>query len=76
MKLINRMTRYALITLCVLMPQQLTFAHNKVVVIPMAGDDVPAVIEPTAPVAKVDPDQTDYTLMANTTIDIITGLEW
>jgi len=51
-------------------------AHNNVVVIPMAGDDVPAELTPSTPVAKVDTSQSDYTIMANTVIDNITKLEW
>lgn len=62
------------ITLCLLTPMQLSYAQNKVVVIPLAGDDT--LPDPTAPVAKVDPSQADYTLTANTTIDNTTGLEW
>ena len=60
--------------LCVLASPQLSQAQNKVVVIPLSGDD--AELEPTAPVAKVDPDQTDYTMGTLTVIDNITGLEW
>ena len=63
-----------LIVFCVTIPMQLSYAHNKVVVVPLAGDDAPP--EPTAPLAKVNPGQTDYTIMASTVIDKITGLEW
>lgn len=70
----STMVRFFLITLCVFVPQQLSYAQNKVVVIPLFGDDTPQ--EPTAPVAKVDPSATDYTIMSLTTIDNITGLEW
>ena len=49
-------------------------AHNKVVVIPMAGDDLTA--EPTTPLAKDVPSQSDYTIGIDTVIDNITGLEW
>lgn len=51
-------------------------AHNKVVVIPMAGDD--AKIEPFAPVAKDGPPDADYTIKPpyTTVIDNITGREW
>lgn len=51
-------------------------AHNKVVVIPMAGDDVPAELTPSSPIAKVNPNQSDYIIGALTVIDKITGLEW
>ena len=64
----------ALIMLCVLAAPQLSQAQNKVVVIPLFGDD--AELEPTAPVTKVDPNPTDYTIGALTVIDNITGLEW
>lgn len=49
-------------------------AHNKVVVIPMAGDD--AKIKPFAPLAAESPADSDYTLGQNTVIDNVTGLEW
>ena len=53
-------------------------AHNQVVVIPMAGDDVevPAELTPTTPIANVDTSQADYTIAALTVIDNITKLEW
>ncbi len=55
-------------------------AHNKVVVVPMAGDDVivevPAELTPTTPIANVNTNQNDYTISALTVIDKITGLEW
>ncbi len=47
------------------------YAHNKVVVIPMAGDD-----EPFAPITANSPVQGNYTIYADTVIDNITGLEW
>ena len=49
-------------------------AHNKAVVIPMAGDDI--MPEPTAPLAKNSPPDSDYTQNADTVVDNITGLEW
>ena len=51
-------------------------AHNKVVVIPMAGDDLPAKLTPSTPIANVDTNQNDYTIGSLTVIDNITGLEW
>ena len=51
-------------------------AHNRVVVIPLAGDDVPAELTPTTPVAKVNTEQGDYTIMNTTVIDTTTQLEW
>jgi Protein of unknown function (DUF1566). len=53
-------------------------AHNNVVVIPMAGDEieVPAELTPSTPIANVDTSQNDYTISALTVIDKITGLEW
>jgi len=60
-------------------------AHNRVVVIPMAGDDVPAELTPTTPVAKVDPESSDYTfsffvggifIFLPTVFDRTTELEW
>lgn len=49
-------------------------AHNKVVVIPMAGDDKPTL--PAGRVAADSPDEGDYYVTANTAIDHATGLEW
>ena len=51
-------------------------AQNRVVVIPMAGDDVPAELTPTTPVAKVNTEQGDYMIMNTTVIDTTTQLEW
>ena len=60
-------------------------AQNRVVVIPMAGDDVPAELTPTTPVAKINPGSSDYiftTSIGNfplslpTVFDKTTGLEW
>jgi len=51
-------------------------AHNRVVVIPLAGDDVPAELTPTTPVAKVNTTQGDYMIMNTTVIDTTTQLEW
>ena len=51
-------------------------AQNRVVVIPMAGDDVPAELTPTTPVAKVNTEQGDYTIMNTTVIDTTTQLQW
>lgn len=55
--------------------------ETKVVVIPMAGDDVK--LEPFAPLASPSPPDSDYTINGNspnpsdqTVIDKITGLEW
>ena len=47
---------------------------TKVVVIPMAGDDI--VPKPFAPLTKQSPPSTDYIITASTVIDRITGLEW
>jgi len=47
-----------------------------VVVIPLAGDDVPAELTPTTPVAKVNTTQGDYMIMNTTVIDTTTQLEW
>ncbi len=48
------------------------YAHNKVVVIPLAGDD----IMPFAPLTAHSPVQGDYTISADTVVDKVTGLEW
>jgi len=50
--------------------------HNKIVVIPMAGDDVPAQLTPSMPVTKTDPGVSDYTINELTVTDNITQLEW
>lgn len=56
------------------------YAQNRVVVIPMAGDDVivevPAELTPTTPIANDDTNQNDYTIGALTAIDNVTKLEW
>ena len=51
-------------------------AHNNVVVIPLAGDDVSAKLTPTTPIAKVDPNQSDYDIGILTVFDNTTKLEW
>jgi len=55
-------------------------AHNRVVVVPLAGDDVivevPAELTPTTPVANISPSQSDYTIDVLTVIDNTTKLEW
>ena len=68
-------TSLALVTLMVCLLNT-AHAHNNVVVIPMAGDDVPAELTPTMPVANVATSASDYTISANTVIDNITKLEW
>lgn len=50
------------------------FAHNKVVVVPMAGDDITP--PPLAPLTAISPPNSDYILGALSVIDKITGLEW
>lgn len=49
-------------------------AHNKVVVIPMTGDD--AALEPFAPITSDSPQNGDYIIGTATVVDKITGLEW
>ena len=49
-------------------------AANKVVVIPMAGDDI--IPSPFRPLTAASPPDTDYTITANTVVDKKTGLEW
>lgn len=51
-------------------------AHTQVVVIPLAGDDVPAERIPTTPIANIAISQDDYIIGLLTTIDNITKLEW
>lgn len=64
-----------LMTLSLLIPMESTHAQNKVVVIPLLGDDAPS-LGPTAPIVKVSPSRTDYTIMDDTVIDNVTRLEW
>ncbi|MFT6005601.1 MAG: hypothetical protein ACI9SX_000568, partial [Pseudoalteromonas tetraodonis] len=40
--------KISLLALSALFSSQVTLAHNKVVVIPMAGDDIPAISHPVA----------------------------
>jgi len=69
--------------LCMLAPIQSGYAHNKVVVVPMAGDDV-VVLEPSTPVANVDTNADDYelrfdpgpTVIVTSVFDKTTKLEW
>jgi len=51
-------------------------AHNKVVVIPMAGDTVYVTPDPFRPLAPHSPPNSNYTIGANTVVDKTTGLEW
>lgn len=64
----------AIVMLFMILISSVTMAHNKVVVIPMNGDDVAP--EPFAPVAKDSPLVSDYNIKAYTVTDNITGLEW
>ena len=68
----------ALLTLTVALFSLGVYAHNKVVVIPMAGDPPP--LEAVTPVAPVDTAASNYTVMLNagdnTVLDKTTGLEW
>ena len=51
------------------------FAHNNVVVIPMAGDDI--VPKPTSPLTKESPPNSDYIVNGLiSVVDKVTGLEW
>ena len=53
------------------------WAHNKVVVIPMAGDDITP--DPFRPVAPHSPQESNYTITFGslfTAVDETTGLEW
>jgi len=67
-------------TLVLFLSANAASAQNKVVVIPMAGDDVivevPAELTPTTPIANVVTSQADYIINAVTVIDNITKLEW
>ncbi|NND83207.1 MAG: DUF1566 domain-containing protein [Gammaproteobacteria bacterium] len=65
----------AFIALFILLCVSSAHGHNKVVVVPLGGDEAQD-LEPTSPVAKVNPSQTDYTILTNTVIDKITKLEW
>ena len=73
--LLRTKLRLSLVAVCLLTSVQLSYAHNKVVVIPLGGDEA-SPLEPWAPVAKVNPSQTDYTIGTSTVVDKITKLEW
>lgn len=72
-----------LLLVCLLCGLTSSFAHNKVVVIPMAGDDV-QILEPSMPVTDINLSSDDYNLVfsdnpllgAVAVIDKTTGLEW
>ncbi|MEM7193326.1 MAG: DUF1566 domain-containing protein [Pseudomonadota bacterium] len=49
-------------------------AQQTVVVIPLGDSELE--IEPTAPMARADTVSRDYTILPNTVIDNLTGLEW
>ncbi len=51
-------------------------AHNKVVVIPMAGDTVYVTPDPFRPLAPDHPQNSNYTVNTDTVVDKTTGLEW
>lgn len=51
-------------------------AHDNVVVIPMAGDDVPGQLNPFALIPADEVNDTDYTSANGITLDKVTGLEW
>ena len=72
--------RIMFIVLFLLTHIEVAIAHNNVVVIPLAGDDVivevPTELTPTTPIANVDTSQSDYTIGSLTAVDNITKLEW
>lgn len=53
-----------------------TKAHNQVVVVPLAGDDILAELIPPTPIANIVISQDDYIIGLLTTTDNITKLEW
>lgn len=76
-------TIFPLTLLLLFLSGQTSQAHNKVVVIPMAGDDVPADSTPTTPVADANTDENDYRLILapflqdfKAAVDRTTGLTW
>jgi len=75
-----RSSKFCPAILCSLLVFLDAHAQNKVVVIPLAGDEVivevPTALKPSTPVANVDTSQSDYTIGALTVIDNITRLEW
>lgn len=71
------------LALLLFLSSQISQAQNKVVVIPMAGDDVPADIIPTTPVADADTNENNYRLTLTlplqgpvAAVDETTGLTW
>ncbi len=50
------------------------FGHNKVVVIPLGGDD--AVLDPFALIPADNTSPANYTSANGVTLDMVTGLEW
>lgn len=58
----------------VLLLGQLVMAHNKVVVIPMGGDDTE--LEPFALIPADNTSPANYTSADGVTLDRVTGLEW
>ena len=70
-----------LLTLSLCMIYTTVSAQDRVVVIPLVGDDVPGELTPSAPVSKIEPSSSDYTysflsIPLNTVFDKTTGLLW
>jgi len=52
------------------------FAQNKVVVIPLFGDDSPARLEPFSLISPDDTSIANYSINSGVVLDLVTGLEW
>ena len=82
--MINRKQTYALTLTLLFLASQTCSAQNRVVVIPMAGDDIPAEMIPSTPVAAANTSESDYRLALAPSvlqdfaaaIDNTTGLMW
>ena len=65
-----------LIAILIFLTFQLGYAQNRVVVVPLLGDEALA-IDPTGPIARDSPGTTDYVINNELTVlDKVTGLEW
>ncbi len=53
-----------------------SLAHNKVVVIPLAGDNVELLPAPLQRIAPAAPTNANYVISLSTVLDRTTGLEW
>ena len=72
----NRLLTTCLFVITLMFISNIAQAHNKVVVVPMAGDNVPTQLLPFALIPADDTSTANYTSANGVTLDKVTGLEW